>query len=70
MTSVTVVAATACAGMIVGTVSMTGLGIKFSDMIGALAGGKELLGLIFTMVACIILGMALPQLPIILCRLL
>lgn len=60
MTSITVVAATACAGMIVGTVSMTGLGIKFSDMIGTLAGGKELLGLILTMVACIILGMALP----------
>lgn len=60
ITAVTIVAATACAGMIVGTVSMTGLGIKFSNLIGALAGGRELLGLFFTMIACILLGMALP----------
>lgn len=60
MTSFSIVAATACAGMIVGTVSMTGLGIKFSNLIGNLAGGREILGLFFTMIACLILGMALP----------
>lgn len=60
MTSFSIVAACACAGMIVATVSMTGLGIKFSNMIGALAGGREILALGLTMLASIILGMALP----------
>lgn len=60
MTSFSIVAACACAGMIVATVSMTGLGIKFSNMIGALAGGKEILALGLTMVASLVLGMALP----------
>ncbi|MFZ5649132.1 MAG: TRAP transporter permease [Bacillota bacterium] len=60
ITSMSIVAACACAGMIVSAVSMTGLGIKFSNMIGELAGGKELLALAFTMVASLILGMALP----------
>ncbi|MCL6610210.1 MAG: TRAP transporter permease [Peptococcaceae bacterium] len=60
MTSVGIVAACACAGMIVSAVSMTGLGIKFSNMIGTLAGGKIILALGLTMVASLILGMALP----------
>ncbi|GBF32397.1 TRAP-type uncharacterized transport system [Desulfocucumis palustris] len=60
MTSFSIIAACACAGMIVATVSMTGLGIKFSNMIGALAGGKEILALGLTMLASLILGMALP----------
>ncbi len=55
-----VVAACACAGMIVASVSMTGLGIKFSNVIGAIAGDKLILGLFMTMVASLILGMALP----------
>lgn len=60
MTSIGIVAACACAGMIVSSVSMTGLGIKFSNMIGALAAGKIILALGLTMVASLILGMALP----------
>lgn len=60
MTSVTIVAACACAGMIVASVSMTGLGIKFSNVIGALAGDMTILALILTMVASLVLGMALP----------
>ena len=60
MTTFAIVAATACAGIIVGIVSMTGLGIKFSNLIGSMAGGLELLALFFTMIACIVLGMALP----------
>lgn len=55
-----VVAACACAGMIVGSVSMTGLGIKFSNVIGAIAGDKVILGLLMTMIASLVLGMALP----------
>jgi len=60
MTTFAIVAATACAGMIVGTVSMTGLGIKFSNVIGSMSGGLEILALFFTMIACLVLGMALP----------
>ncbi len=60
MTSVTIVAACACAGMIVASVSMTGLGIKFSNVIGALAGDMTILALLLTMVASLVLGMALP----------
>ncbi|NPV26174.1 MAG: TRAP transporter permease [Firmicutes bacterium] len=55
-----IAAACACAGMIVGSVSMTGLGIKFSNLIGSMAGGKEILALILTAIAGLILGMALP----------
>lgn len=60
MTSMSIVAACACAGIIVSAVSMSGLGIKFSNMIGDLAGGKEILALGLTMLASLILGMALP----------
>ena len=59
-TTFSIVAATACAGIIVGIVSMTGLGIKFSNLIGSMSGGYEILALFFTMLACLILGMALP----------
>lgn len=60
MTAFSITVACACAGMIVATVSMTGLGIKFSNMIGTLSGGKEFIALILTMLASVILGMALP----------
>ncbi|MFZ5651765.1 MAG: TRAP transporter permease [Bacillota bacterium] len=60
LTSMSIVAACACAGMIVSVVSMTGLGIKFSNLIGELAGGMELLALVLTMLASLVLGMALP----------
>ena len=55
-----VIAAVATAGIIAGVVSMTGLGAKFAAGIIALANGYLILALIFTMIACIILGMGLP----------
>ena len=55
-----VIAAVATAGIIAGVVSITGLGAKFAAGIIALANGYLILALIFTMVACIILGMGLP----------
>jgi len=55
-----VIAAVATAGIIAGVVSMTGLGAKFAAGIIALSSGHLILALIFTMVACIILGMGLP----------
>nr|WP_286086979.1 TRAP transporter permease [Halomonas sp. S3-1-1] len=55
-----VIAAVACAGIIAGVVGMTGLGAKFAAGIISLADGVLILALLFTMVACIVLGMGLP----------
>lgn len=55
-----VIAAVGTAGIIVGVVGLTGLGAKFAAGIIALAGDILLLGLFFTMIACLILGMGLP----------
>lgn len=54
--------ATACAtaGIIIGIVGATGLGVKFSQSLIDLAGGFLPLALILMMIACIILGMGLP----------
>ncbi|PAV31473.1 C4-dicarboxylate ABC transporter [Virgibacillus profundi] len=66
-TALGVAAATACAGIIVGVVTKTGLGLKLGNslvsMAGALASSPEaqlLLTLFFTMIASIILGMGSP----------
>lgn len=55
-----VISAVATAGIIAGVVSITGLGAKFAAGIISLSGGSLFLALIFTMVACIVLGMGLP----------
>lgn len=55
-----VIAAVATAGIIAGVVSVTGLGSKFATGIIALSGGILPFALIFTMIACIVLGMGLP----------
>lgn len=59
-TALGVAAATACAGMIVGVVTLTGLGLKFANGLIDLSNGVLLLTLFFTMVASIILGMGSP----------
>ncbi len=51
--------ACACAGIVIGCVTQTGLGLKFSGLIIEAAGGNLILSLIFVMVASIILGMGL-----------
>ena len=55
-----VIAACASAGIIAGIVTKTGLGGKLAGGILDLALGNFFLVLLFTMVACIILGMGLP----------
>jgi len=55
-----VLAATACAGIIIGVVTKTGLGLKLGSSLVDLAGGKLILTLFFTMVTSIILGMGVP----------
>jgi TRAP transporter 4TM/12TM fusion protein len=50
----------AAAGIIVGVLSLTGLGGKFSELLINLAGGHLLFALIATMVVAIVLGMGMP----------
>jgi TRAP transporter 4TM/12TM fusion protein len=50
----------AAAGIIVGILSLTGLGGKFSEVLVNWTGGNLLLALIGTMVAAIVLGTGLP----------
>ncbi len=50
----------AVAGMIVGVIDDTGLGLKFSGLIINLSAGNLLLAMVMVMVACIIMGMGMP----------
>lgn len=59
-TALAVAAATACAGIIVGVVVKTGLGLSLANGLVTAAGGNIVLTLIFTMLAAIILGMGSP----------
>ena len=58
MTTITM--ACACAGFIMGTMTLTGLGVKFSAVIISMANGRTIIALLLTMVAALILGMGLP----------
>lgn len=57
---VTISAACAAAGVIAGTLGVTGLGSKIAVLIEAASGGWLLLALFFTMITSIVLGMGLP----------
>ncbi len=52
--------ATACAGIIVGTVTVTGLGLVMTDLVEAISGGNLMGMLALVAVACLILGMGMP----------
>ena len=52
--------ACACCGIIIGVVTLTGLGLKMATLITEAAGGSLLLTLVFSVFASIILGMGLP----------
>ncbi len=52
--------ATATAGIIVGTVTLTGVGQKMAELVEWMSGGSLILGLGFTAVISLILGMGLP----------
>jgi TRAP transporter 4TM/12TM fusion protein len=55
-----VAATCACAGIIVGVINLTGIGLKFSGIIVDIAGGSLYMTLILTAVILLILGLALP----------
>jgi len=50
----------AAAGLIVGTFSLTGLGLKISSLIMSLSGGSPILALLLAMLASFIIGLSLP----------
>jgi TRAP-type uncharacterized transport system fused permease subunit len=52
--------ATAAAGIIVGTVTLTGVGLKLTEFVEFISGGHLLLMLIFTALISLVLGMGLP----------
>jgi len=58
--AVEVAAACAAAGIIIGCITMSGLGIRFSSLVVDASLGKLYLALPFTMIACIFLGMGVP----------
>ena len=55
-----VAATTATAGIIVGVVTLTGLGLKIAGIIVALAGGRLVLTVVYSAIAVWMLGLAVP----------
>lgn len=52
--------ATAAAGIVVGTVTLTGIGLVMTEFVEFISGGNLILMLIFTAVISLVLGMGLP----------
>jgi len=55
--------ACACVGIIIGIFAITGFGLNMADAIITLGNMNMLLTLVFTMLACMIMGMGLPSIP-------
>ncbi len=51
--------ACACAGIVIGCVTQSGLGLKFSSLVIQASGGSLFLSLLFVMLASLVLGMGL-----------
>ena len=60
--AVSIGAACAAAGIIIGTFQVSGLGMRVTDLILTASGGQLWLGLVIAAAVCIVLGMALPTL--------
>lgn len=52
--------ATATAGIVVGSVTLTGIGLVMTEFVEWVSGGNVFLMLIFTAIICLVLGMGLP----------
>lgn len=61
--TLSVAMACACAGLVIGSITITGLGIVFTQIVVAMAGNYVFLALLVTAVAGIILGMGMPTTP-------
>ena len=55
-----VLSACATAGIVVGIFALTGVGLKFSNLIVKMGGNSLIISLILSMIVCAILGMGLP----------
>lgn len=60
LNAVPVTVACAVAGIVVGVITLTGLGLKFSALMLAFSGGNLLLALVLLILASLVLGMGLP----------
>jgi TRAP transporter 4TM/12TM fusion protein len=58
-----VAAACACAGIVIGVVTLSGLGIVFTQFVVHLSQSTLILALVLTMIAGIVLGMGMPTTP-------
>ena len=58
--SIQIIAVCACAGIIVGVISLTGVGARFSSLLLDIAETNQLLALFFAMCIAILLGMGMP----------
>jgi TRAP transporter 4TM/12TM fusion protein len=61
--AVPVAIACAAVGIVVGIATQTGFGLKLANGIVILGGDSLFLTLVFTMLACMVLGMGLPSIP-------
>ena len=61
--ALSVAMACACAGLVIGCVTITGLGIVFTQIVIDLAGNTLILALLLTAIAGIVLGMGMPTTP-------
>jgi hypothetical protein len=52
--------ATAAAGIVVGVVSQTGVGLRLTELVDLLSGGNVIVMLSLTAIICLILGMGMP----------
>jgi TRAP transporter 4TM/12TM fusion protein len=50
----------AAAGIIIGSLTLTGAGLKFTDLLLGITGGMLIPTVLLTMMACLILGMGMP----------
>ncbi len=52
--------ATGCAGIIVGAITLTGLGLRMTDFVEFVSQGNVLAMLLFTALVCLVLGLGVP----------
>ncbi len=58
--AIQIIAVCACAGIIVGVISLTGVGARFSNLLLGIAATSQLVALFFAMCIAILLGMGMP----------
>ena len=58
-----IIVAIAAIGVVIGTMNMTGLGLRFASAILAVSENNVLLSLVLMMAGCLVLGMGMPTVP-------